>query len=195
MTVGNDLGRVTTTVPTSEKRAALHRKLLISLSLLTFFRCAAASPRPLPDPCSLLDASDIRLVQGDVLVDTQKSVKTSGDVAVAQCYLRVPEESRSVTLEITRASSPAATRALWKNQFEPKEREEREQKAREVHGVEVSGIGEDAMWTGNRVSGALYVRTSNTILRISLGGTGAPEVKLERAKLLARRAIQRLEQR
>lgn len=185
-------------MPTSEKRAAMHRKLLIGLSLLTVFGCAAASPRPLPDPCSLLDASDIHLAQGGVLADAQKSVKTSGDVAVAQCYFRVPEESRSVTLEITRASSPAATRALWKNQFEPKERderEEREQKAGEVHGVEVPGLGEDAMWTGNRVSGALYVRTPNTILRISLGGTGAPEVKLERAKLLARRAIQRLEQR
>jgi hypothetical protein len=177
----------------------MYRKLLINLSLLAFFGCAAATPRPLPDPCSLLDASDVQLAQGDVLVDAQKSVKTSGDVSVAQCYFRVPEESRSVTLEITRASSPAATRALWKKQFEPKEREEREQgaqeRAGEVHGVEVPGLGEDAMWTGNRVSGALYVRTPDTILRISLGGIGAPEVKLERAKLLARRAIQRLEQR
>lgn len=168
----------------------MHRKLLISLSLLTFFGCASAPPPPLPDPCSLLDASDI-----DDLVDAQKSVKASGDEAVAQCYFRVREESRSVTLEITRASSPAATRALWEKQFEPKEREEREQGAGEVHGVEVPNLGEDAIWTGNRVSGALYVRTANTILRISLGGIGTPEMKLERAKLLARRAIQRLERR
>ena len=167
----------------------MHRKLLMSLSLLTAFGCAATPPAALPDPCSLLDASDISFV------DAKKSVKSSGDIAVAQCYFRTPEESRSVTLEITRASSPAATRALWEKQFEPREREERGHEAGEVRGVEVPGLGEDAVWTGNRVSGALYVRTANTILRLSLGGSGSAEVKLERAKLLARRAIQRLEQR
>jgi len=166
----------------------MHRKLLISLGLLTLFGCASTAPPPLPDPCSLLGASDIPDLAG-----TQKSVKTSGDETVAQCYFRVREESRSVTLEITRASSQAATRALWEKQFEPGEREEEEKGKREVHGVEVHGLGEDAMWTGNRVSGALYVRTTNTILRISIGGTGTSEEKLERAKLLARKAIQRLE--
>ena len=164
----------------------MHRNRLIGLSLFAFLGCAAAPPPALPDPCTLLDASSLSFVEA------QKSVKTSGDVTVAQCYFRAAEESRSVTLEITRASSPAATRALWEQQFEPKEREEG---AGEVRGVEVPGLGEDAMWTGNRVSGALYARTPNAILRISLGGTGTPEAKLERAKLLARRAIERLERR
>ena len=58
----------------------------------------------------------------------------------------------------------------------------------------MKGIGEDAIWTGNRVSGALYVLTKDTILRISLGGIGTQELKVERAKMLARRVLPRLGQ-
>jgi hypothetical protein len=56
----------------------------------------------------------------------------------------------------------------------------------------VKGIGDDAIWSGNRVSGALYVLTTNTILRISLGGIGTQELKVERAKMLARRLLPKL---
>ncbi len=164
------------------------RKYLICFGLLIFLGCATAPAPPLPDPCSLLNTADI-----ESLVEAKTSTKTSPGLTVTQCYFRVSEESKSVTLELTRAASPRATRALWNRQFEPGEREEREG-AGEVHGVEVRGVGDDAMWTGNRVSGALYVRTPDTILRISLGGAGRAEEKLERAKELANHALQRLRQ-
>lgn len=157
--------------------------------------CAAA--QPLPDPCKLLTVSDVEQAQGNVYLDTAKSEKTSGGVTVSQCYYRLAEASRSVTLELTRAASPHATHELWEKQFESKEKESKEkgeEGENETHGVEVKGIGEDALWTGNRVSGALYVLTKDLILRISLGGIGTQELKVERAKMLARRVLPRLNQ-
>jgi hypothetical protein len=170
------------------------RKLLWLLGLT--FSMACATSRPLPDPCTLLTVADVELAQGNAFLDAQKSVKTSGGVTVAQCYYRLPEASRSVTLELTRAGSDHATRELWEQQFEAKEREEHgeeRENGRELHGVEVPGIGEDAIWSGNRVSGALYVRTHDTIVRISIGGIGTQDLKVERAKLLAKRALARME--
>ena len=165
-------------------------KCLVLLGLTIPVVCAAAAP--LPDPCKLLTVSDVEQAQGNVYLDTAKSVKTSGGVTVAQCYFRLAEESRSVTLELTRAASPHATHELWEKQFEAKEKEKHEEGENETHGVEVKNLGEDAIWTGNRVSGALYVLTRDTILRISLGGIGTQELKVERAKLLAKRALARL---
>jgi hypothetical protein len=146
----------------------------------------------------LLTVSDLEQAQGNAFTSAVKSVKTSGGVTVAECYFRLPEESRSVTLELTRAGSPHATHELWDKQFEPNEHEgkkegEEHENGRETHGVEVPNLGEDAIWSGNRVSGALYVRTPDTILRISLGGIGTQELKVERAKLLAKRALARLQ--
>jgi hypothetical protein len=169
-------------------------KLLCLFGLTIPVVCAAA--QSLPDPCKLLTISDVEQAQGNVYLQATKSVKTSGSVTVAQCYFRLAEESRSVTLELTRAASPHATHELWKKQFEAKEeakeKEKGEEAENETHGVEVKGIGEDAIWTGNRVSGALYVLTGNTILRISLGGIGTQELKVERAKMLARRVLPKL---
>ena len=172
------------------------RKWLYLLGFI--FAAGCATSRPLPDPCTLLTVADVELAQGNAFTAAEKSVKTSGGVTVAECYFRLPEESRSVTLELTRAGSPRATHELWEKQFEPKESERKEEKeeresGRETHGVEVPALGEDAIWSGNRVSGALYVRTRDTILRISLGGIGTQELKVERAKLLAKRALARLE--
>lgn len=150
--------------------------------------------QPLPDPCKLLTVADVEQAQGNVYLDASKSVKTSGGVTVAQCYFRLAEASRSVTLELTRAQSAHETHKLWETQFEAKEKEKSEEGENETHGVEVKGIGEDAIWTGNRVSGALYVLTKSTILRISLGGIGTQELKVERAKMLARRVLPKLDQ-
>jgi hypothetical protein len=153
-----------------------------------------ATSKPLPDPCTLLTVSDVEQAQGNVYLDATKAVKTSGGVTVSQCYFRLPEASRSVTLELTRGGSTRATHELWEKQFEAKEKEKGkgEEGENETHGVEVKDLGEDAIWTGNRVSGALYVLTGDTILRISLGGIGTQELKVERAKMLARRVLPKL---
>lgn len=170
------------------------RKLLILLVLIGSWGCA--SSRPLPDPCTLLTAADVQKVQGAAFVEATKSVQTQEKVTVAQCYFRLPEQVNSVTLELTIAGSAHATRELWERQFEPggerEEREREEESGKEVHGVEVHGVGDDALWSGNRVSGVLYVRTRDAILRISVGGAGKQQEKMEKAMELGRIAVGRM---
>ena len=56
----------------------------------------------------------------------------------------------------------------------------------------VEGVGDEAFWTGGAVGGALYVLKGDTYLRISIGGPDDQAARIERAKVLARKAIARL---
>ena len=56
----------------------------------------------------------------------------------------------------------------------------------------VSGVGDDAYWTGSRVGGALYVLKGNAYLRISIGGSGDQTSRINKSKTLAQKAIARL---
>jgi hypothetical protein len=165
------------------------RKSLIFL--LFVFGCAStATP---PDPCSLLTKEEIFAVQDAAFVDATKNLHTSGDVTVSQCYFRLPDASRSITLELTTARG---LHELWEKQFEPGEEREpgetAERESAEKHAIEVKGLGRDAFWSGNRVSGALYVLTRNAIMRISIGGAGDQATKLEHAKILAKDALTKM---
>jgi len=152
--------------------------------ILLFFAFGCASTTIPPDPCSLLTKEEIFAVQDATFLDATKNLHTSGDVTVTQCYFRLPDASRSITLELT---TTPELHELW---FEPGEEGERE--SGEKHAIEVKGLGRDAVWSGNRVSGALYVLTPHAILRISIGGAGDQATKLEHAKMLARDALAKM---
>ena len=156
--------------------------------ILLLFACGCASTAIPPDPCSLLTKEEISAVQDATFIDATKNLHTSGDVTVSQCYFRLPDASRSITLELTTARD---LHELWEKQFEPAD--EGEHESSEKHAIEIKGLGRDAFWSGNRVSGALYVLTRRTIIRISIGGAGDQASKLERAKTLAKDALARME--
>jgi hypothetical protein len=156
------------------------RKLLILL--LFGLPCAAAT-----DPCTLLTKAEVLAVQGEAFTDASKNVHTAGDVTVAQCFYGLSDASRSssVVLELTTAPH---LREMWEKQFEPGEAEAEGER----HAIEVKGLGRNAFWGGNRVSGALYVLAPHAILRVSIGGRGDPASKLERAKKLAKMAMAKM---
>lgn len=56
----------------------------------------------------------------------------------------------------------------------------------------VEGVGDEAYWVGNRLAGALYVRGGDAFIRLSVGGKGGEQEKLQRSKRLARRILKRL---
>ena len=53
----------------------------------------------------------------------------------------------------------------------------------------VAGIGDEAYWSGNPVSAALYVLKKDTIIRLSIGGPEDPSVKIKKAKTLAQKVL------
>ena len=69
---------------------------------------------------------------------------------------------------------------------EEKERGEENEGARPQR---VKGIGDEAYWSGNPVSAALYVLKKDTIIRLSIGGPEDPSVKIKKAKTLAQKVL------
>ena len=71
-----------------------------------------------------------------------------------------------------------------------KEREGEEEESRPRR---VAGLGEEAYWSGNQITGALSVLTAkNAIVRVSVGGPESQDEKIKRASALARKLLKQL---
>src|SRR5213593_4607677 len=158
------------------------------------------------DPCSLLSSDDIKAVQGEGPTQLQRSDRAEGGYIVSQCYFSLPITSNSVVLNVTTAAEVANARRpreFWKETFANTTRKdkERDREAKDRKGEEeeegaipekITGVGDDAYWTASRVGGALYVLHKDLFFRISVGGAGDVRSKLNKSKILARNALQRL---
>ena len=172
--------------------------LLGSLLLLP----AAASAQANFDACSLITGAEIEAVQGGPVTGTKGSAPQRPLLVVSQCFYTLATFSRSVSLEVARRDPrvPAedGPRAQWNRLFHPpgsKEDEppgtpEREKESSSP--LSVKGVGEEAFWIGNAITGGLYVLKNDVYVRISLGGPAEIPVKIEKAKTLARKALARM---
>ena len=149
-----------------------------------------------PDPCRLLAPADVARIAGGRVVETRSASRVAGDLAISDCFFRSEPFESSVSLELTREAPGAARRlkAHWEAVFhgERGEEAERSDEARkEAPPREVEGVGDEAFWLGNPVSGALYVLRKDRYLRISVGGAEPEPVKIRKAVDLARKALAR----
>jgi hypothetical protein len=162
------------------------------------------------DVCALLTSAEIEAEQGEPVKETKPSEQHGGSFLMSQCFFRTATFAKSVSLAVA-TPDPAKPSALtpreyWRKQFHPpepaedekpvagktpkkaeREREEELRKARPI-----DGLGEEAYWVGNPISGALYVLKGNSFLRISVGGVREESARMEKSKALARAALQRL---
>ena len=176
---------------------------------------AASSPAPTVaativkgqvDPCTLLSNDDIKAVQREGPTQVQRSDRAEGGYIVSQCYYSLPITSNSVVLNVTTAAEGANARHprdFWKETFADtaEKDKERDREAKDRKGEEeekgakpekIAGVGDDAYWTASRVGGALYVLHKDLFFRISVGGAGDARSKLNKSKILAQKALQRL---
>jgi hypothetical protein len=127
-----------------------------------------------------------------------------------QCFYRTTTFAKSVSLALAvpdpAKPSPLTPREFWRKQFhsaEPVEEEkpvvgkapkktevEREEELRKPRPID--GLGEEAYWVGNPISGALYVLKGNSFLRISVGGVREESARMEKSKALAQAVLKRL---
>jgi hypothetical protein len=178
----------------------------------------AANSKGKIDACALLTGPDIRSVQGESLKETKASGGLEGGFNISQCFFTLPTFNNSISLVVTQKGDGAGGRdpkEFWKATFEkeseserekerdkksPKEREKEEASAGNRQEEEeeasppqkIAGVGDEAFWTGSRVSGALYVLKGSTYLRVSVGGAGNQQSKINKSKALARLALKRL---
>jgi len=178
---------------------------------------AASTGKSKIDPCALLTSPEIKSVQGEPLKETKASGSAEKGFLISQCFFTLPTFNNSISLVVTQKGEGAGGRdpkEFWEETFEKSEgegekerdkksaKEREKEKARERSREEeeeegppaqkITGVGDEAFWTGSRVGGALYVLKGSTYLRISVGGAGDQQSKINKSKALARLALKRL---
>jgi len=145
-----------------------------------------------PNACQVLSARDVAAVQGARFKSTKLTETGSKEMQVSQCFYAMPRLSDSVSIDLIRGDA----RGFWQKHFGDVREEalasNRPRPEREAHAVRVAGVGDAAVWSGNRLAGALYVLKGDTVVRVSVGGNGSQEEKIGKAKKLAARALRRL---
>jgi hypothetical protein len=171
------------------------------------------------DACSLLTKEEVGEVAGSPIKDTKSNQRPSEAMTTAQCFYTAEEFSRSINLTVMLRNPGAgggrAPKDVWRDSFakfsngENREREERERERAEGDRTKgsgreseerekeskppmrVDGVGEEAFWTSG-IGGTLYVLKGDLFLRLSIGGPSKDEEKLNQAKVLAAKALERL---
>jgi hypothetical protein len=90
---------------------------------------AAAAPAPRSATCALLSDEELKEVQGQSPTDAQGSEHSSAGLSMSQCFYRLPDFEKSVTLEVVRAApgaQAAGVKEYWRKRFHPAAVEERE---------------------------------------------------------------------
>ena len=171
---------------------------------------AAAQKGPI-DACSLITKDEIQKVQESPVTEAKSSEASDGSFRIGQCFYTTETFSKSVTLAITQRDNASEKgrdpKAFWKETFtkyleHPVEKEGDEEKRKSLkendedegkaRPKKIKGVGDDAWWSANRVGGALYVLKDNVFIRISVGGPDPEDVRIEKTKELALKAVSRL---
>ena len=149
------------------------------------------------DPCGLLTDAEVRAVQRQVPTQKIPSEQPAGAFRFTKGFYRTQELSSSVSVALgvpltdNKRSGP---RDYWRAQFKREHREEREESDEKKNEPRrIAGLGDEAFWVGDPVTGALYVLKGDIFLRLSVGGPPAQAEKIKRAKALAVYALRRLD--
>jgi hypothetical protein len=153
-----------------------------------------ASPAPDDFACTLLTKEEIQAVQGEPFKNTKPSEHSAAGLVISQCYFELPTPVNSVVVTVTRKAEGGRDPSdSWREIFHREESSrKKEEGEEEKKPLKIDGMGDEAFWTGTRVGGALYVLKANTYVRISVGGAGDQEQKIEKSKKLAADILTRL---
>ncbi|PWT89866.1 MAG: hypothetical protein C5B55_10650 [Blastocatellia bacterium] len=160
--------------------------------------------------CGLLTTDEIKSIQGEPLKETKASGSVQDGLRVSQCFYSLPTFVNSINVVVTQRGDGGTAHdpkeqweATFKEESGNSREEQRERKnvlARErkeedeeiARPIRIAGVGDEAFWTGNRFGGALYVLRHHTFIRISVGGAGDQQTKINKSKALARFALKRV---
>jgi hypothetical protein len=162
------------------------RSILISL---LFFAAASAAAES-PTACDLLSGRDVQAVQGQAFAEAKHTQSRFDGMITSQCFYRLPSFVDSISVEVIRSESPGTNaNDLWQT-ITGKRAEKMTAKGRD-HSQTIDNLGDIAIWAGNKTAGALYVLANDVILRISVGGAGTEQEKIEKSRKLAAAALKK----
>jgi len=152
------------------------------------------------DPCQLLTDAEVRAVQGHAPAQKIPSEQPAGSFRFTQCLYRTLEFSSSVSVAVgipLTDSKRSGPRDYWQAQFKRDERDERDEREesdeKKQEPRRLAGLGDEAFWVGDPVTGAVYVLKGEVFLRLSVGGPPNQAEKIKRAKTLVLYALKRLD--
>ena len=150
------------------------------------------------DPCRLLSDNEVRAIQGHAPAQKIPSEQAAGSFRFTQCLYRTQEFTSSVSvalgIPLATDSKRAGPRQYWQTQFKRQESDEDEPGGKEKEPPKrIAGLGDEAFWVGDPMTGALYVLKGEVFLRVSVGGPPAQSEKIKRARVLASYALKRLD--
>jgi hypothetical protein len=157
-----------------------------------------------PSACDLFEPAATAALFG-APVQGRAGHRAGDGLEISSCFLRVQGSSRSAYVELRESAADARASRHWAELFhapasgeaEPRRKSRRLRgdapaaPAREpaVEALPVEQLGDEAFFVGTAVYGALYVRHGARYLRLSVGGAGALEDKLDLARSLAAQAL------
>ena len=143
------------------------------------------------DACSLLTAEEIEAVQGEAPQDAKASQQPAGGLMMYDCLFTLPTFTNSISLSVAQSSGSGDRdpRKVWQETFAAANAKASE---KSPPPREIEGIGDAAFWTGDDRMGALYVLKGSRYLRISVGGAGDREAKINKCRTLAEAALTRM---
>ena len=151
-----------------------------------------------PNACALLTPTEIERWTGRAVAERTASESSGEGLLVSQCFYRSEAFDRSVSLAVTRSEAENGwAREQWSRMFSGT-RNGRAERAKEAAAaafgapLPVHGVGDEAFWVGRGGTGALFAREEDAFLRVSVGGPGGVEEKIEIARHLAASALRRL---
>ena len=113
------------------------------------------------DPCGLLTDAEVRAVQRQAPTQKIASEQPAGAFRFTQCFYRTQELSSSVNVGLgvpLTDNNRSGPRDYWRAQFKGERREEREESDEKKNEPRrIAGLGDEAYWVGDPVTGALYV--------------------------------------
>ncbi len=174
------------------------RKTFLIVSGIVFLIASAerADAQKDRDPCRLLSDAEIRATQGHAPSQKIPSEQPAGSFRFTQCFYRTAEYTSSVSVAVGIPFETDAKRSgpqqYWQQQFHAPVSKAPGRKKKEPP-KPVAGLGDEAFWVGDPVSGALYVLKGEVFLRVSVGGPPDHAEKIKRARALASHALKRLD--
>ena len=173
------------------------RAVVVFATLLLLASAQGTAAQRHRDPCRLLTDAEVRAVQGHAPTQKIPSEQPAGSFRFTQCFYRTAELSSSVSVALgipVTDSKRSGPRDYWQAQFKREEREGREESdEKKQEPRRLAGLGDEAFWVGDPVTGALYVLRGEVFLRVSVGGSPDQSQKIKRARTLAIYALKRLD--
>jgi len=154
------------------------------------------------DACTLLTSDEIKAVQGEDLKTTKPSQQAGHEFVIDICYYELPTPSNSISLSLAQPNpnKKESVKEFWENTFGDSEHGRKEKEGEDGEGEleegapprKIAGLGQEAFWFASPIGGVLYVLKGDHYIRLSVGGKGTSEAKLNKSKALAKKAIAKL---